>query len=124
MIKPVTTVTVVPNLPASLERLYELAYNLRWSWDHETIALFRRLDRDLWEENHRNPVWRLGRLSQEQINAAAEDEAFIVHLDRVREALDRYMHNTTTTCYAEHYGTLPEKPIIAYFSTDLRLTDC
>ncbi len=124
MIKPVTTVTVVPNLPPSLERLYELAYNLRWSWDHETIALFRRLDRDLWEETGRNPVWMLGRLSQEQINAAAEDEAFMVHLDRVCEALDRYMHNTTTTWYAKHYGTLPEKPIIAYFSTEFGLTEC
>ncbi len=124
MIKPVTTVTVVPNLPPSLERLYELAYNLRWSWDHETIALFRRLDRDLWEETGRNPVWMLGRLSQEQINAAAEDEAFMVHLDRVCEALDRYMHNTTTTWYANHYGTLPEKPIIAYFSTEFGLTEC
>ena len=29
--------------------LRELAYNLRWAWDHDTIELFRRLDSDLWE---------------------------------------------------------------------------
>src|SRR5262245_10153416 len=86
MIKPVTTVTVVPNLPPSLERLRELAYNLRWSWDHETIALFRRLDRDLWDQTGHNPVLMLGRISQQQLNAAAADEAFMAHLDRVCEA--------------------------------------
>ena len=74
MIKPVTTVTVIPNLPQSLERLRELAYNLRWSWDHETIALFRRLDRDLWEASGHNPIWMLGRVSQQQLNDASEDE--------------------------------------------------
>ena len=47
MIRPITTVDVAPNLPAKLERLVELAYNLRWSWDHDTINLFRRLDREL-----------------------------------------------------------------------------
>ena len=35
MVKPVATVHVVPNLPEPLTRLRELAYNLRWSWDHE-----------------------------------------------------------------------------------------
>jgi glycogen phosphorylase len=124
MIKPVTTVTVVPNLPPSLERLRELAYNLRWSWDHETLALFRRLDRDLWEQTGRNPVWMLGLISQQQINAAAEDEAFMAHLDRVCEDLDRYMGNRTTTWYAKQHGSTPETPYIAYFSTEFGLTEC
>jgi glycogen phosphorylase len=123
MVKPVTTVRVVPNLPPSLERLRELAYNLRWSWDHETIALFRRLDRDLWEQTERNPVWMLGLISQHQLSAAASDEAFMAHLDRVCEAFDRYMSNTTTTWYAKHYGQ-PDKPNIAYFSTEFGLTEC
>ncbi len=123
MIKPVTTVTVVPNLPRSLERLRELAYNIRWTWDHETIALFRRLDRDLWEKTNHNPVWLLGRISQEQINAAAADEAFMAHLDRVCESFDRYMNNPNTW-YAKRFGSVPEKPIIAYFSTEFGLTEC
>jgi starch phosphorylase len=124
MVKPVTTVTVVPNLPPSLERLRELAYNLRWSWDHETLALFRRLDRDLWEQTGRNPVWMLGLISQQQLAAAASDEAFMAHLDRVCEAFDRYMMNHTTTWYAKHYGQPPEKPYMAYFSAEFGLTEC
>ena len=47
--KPIHTFNVVSSLPTSLERLRELAYNLRWAWNHETIELFRRLDSDLWE---------------------------------------------------------------------------
>src|SRR6185295_7305720 len=39
-------------------------------------------------------------------------------------ALDRYMHNTTTTWYPKHYGKPPEKPIIAYFSTEFGLAEC
>ncbi|MEW6578017.1 MAG: DUF3417 domain-containing protein, partial [Chloroflexota bacterium] len=71
MVKPVAKVDVRPSLPPSLERLRDLAYNLRWSWDHETIALFRRLDRDLWTETGSNPVWMLGRISQDVLYAAA-----------------------------------------------------
>src|SRR5258708_23286164 len=123
MIKPVTTVTVVPNLPQSLERLRELAYNLRWSWDHETIALFRRLDRDLWEGSAHNPVWMLGRVSQQQLNDASEDEAFMAHLDRVCEALDHYMPNAATW-YVKHYGVPTDRPYFAYFSTEFGLTEC
>jgi glycogen phosphorylase len=45
--RPVRTFHVRPSLPEPLRALEELSYNLRFSWDHETIALFRRLDRDL-----------------------------------------------------------------------------
>ncbi len=124
MIKPIATISVVPNLPPSLERLRELAYNLRWSWDHETIALFRRLDRDLWEHTGRNPVWMLGMINQQRLTEAASDEAFMAHLDRVCEAFDRYMDNVTSTWYANHYGALPEHPSIAYFSAEFGLTEC
>ncbi len=45
--KNVHTYHVVPSIPERLMNLKDLAFNLRWAWDHETIALFRRLDRDL-----------------------------------------------------------------------------
>ncbi|MGD2206383.1 MAG: DUF3417 domain-containing protein, partial [Anaerolineae bacterium] len=58
--RPSYTFRVVPSLPAELERLRELACNLWWSWNHEAIELFRRLDRDLWESTGHNPVLMLG----------------------------------------------------------------
>ena len=73
MVKPVATVHVVPNLPAPLTRLRELAYNLRWSWDHDSIGLFRRMDRDLWETTGHNPVWMLGLIDQRRLEVLCED---------------------------------------------------
>lgn len=49
MMKPVHTFTVVPSLPPAIENLREVAYNLSWCWSHDSIALFRRLDSDLWD---------------------------------------------------------------------------
>src|SRR6185436_6016474 len=51
---PVKTFHVRPAVPERLKALEKLAYNLRWSWDHETINLFRRLDRPLWEASGHN----------------------------------------------------------------------
>ncbi len=123
MVKPVATVEVIPNLPPSLERLRDLAYNLRWSWDHETIALFRRLDRDLWTQTERNPVAMLGLISQETLQAAAQDEAFLAHLDRVCSRFDAYMNPSSKTWFAQHYDEV-DQPIIAYFSMEYGLTEC
>ena len=123
MVKPVATVNVTPNIPPSLERLYDLAYNLRWSWDHETIALFRRLDRELWEQTERNPIWMLGLINQETLQAAAADEAYMANLDRVCAHFDAYMSPDARTWYHRRYGEF-EKPFIAYFSMEYGLTEC
>ncbi|MBZ0276160.1 MAG: alpha-glucan family phosphorylase, partial [Anaerolineae bacterium] len=122
MIKPVARINVVPALPEPLRRLQELAYNLRWAWDHDTIALFRRLDRDLWEATGRNPIWMLGLISQERLNAVCEDPAFMAHLDAVCDSFDAYMSDTNTW-YNTHYGK-GTRPVIAYFSAEFGITEC
>ena len=48
MMRTVHTYHVIPSIPERLVKLQDLAFNLRWTWDHETIALFRRLDQELW----------------------------------------------------------------------------
>ncbi len=121
MVKPVATVSVVPNLPEPLKRLQELAYNLRWAWDQETIALFRRLDRDLWEKTGHNPVWMLGLIEQSRLEASCEDAAFMAHFQRVCDAFDAYM-NPGTTWFDTHYQS-SEKPRIAYFSMEFGITE-
>ncbi len=122
MVKPIATVSVVPKLPKELERLRELAYNLRWSWHHDTINLFRRLDRDLWEQTDHNPVWLLGQIDQRRLEALVEDPAFMTHFNRVCRDFDDYM-NSETTWYARKYGKTAA-PNIAYFSMEFGLTEC
>ncbi len=123
MIKPVATVNVVPDLPKPLERLTELAYNLRWAWDHQTMTLFRRIDNDLWIKTNRNPVWMLGLVSQERLEVVKNDPAFIAHLNRASAGFDEYM-NAENTWYKTQYGKLDKTPTIAYFSMEFGLTEC
>jgi len=122
MVKPVMRINVIPNLPEPLRRLQELAFNMRWAWDHETIDLFRRLDRDLWESTGHNPVWMLGLISQEKLQAASEDPAFMANLSAVCESFDNYMSDKGTW-YKGHYSKL-KRPIIAYFSMEFGITEC
>jgi len=57
--KPIRTFSVVPSLPRSIEGLRKIAFNLRWAWSHESVELFRRSDRDLWETTGHNPVLKM-----------------------------------------------------------------
>jgi starch phosphorylase len=120
MIRPVTTVEVSPKLPPELKPLLDLAYNLRWSWDHESVELFRRLDSELWVRTNYNPVWMLGMVPQSTLDAAAKDTAFLTQLKRVQDGFNDYM-NSTDTWYQRTYGKA-EKPYIAYFSMEFGLT--
>ena len=120
--RPVKTFHVRPALPARLQALEELAYNLRWSWDHETIGLFRRLDRDLWEEAGHNPVLMLGSISQDRLHDAAQDEAFLAHMDRVAADLREYV-GRSSTWYQKAHGP-SSRPLVAYFSMEFGLTEC
>ena len=120
--QPIRTFTIVPSLPAKLEHLRELAYNLWWCWNLEAIDLFRRLDRELWEESGHNPVLMLGTIKQERLEEAAEDDGFLAHLERIAQQYDRYI-NSQNTWYKKAHGA-PGKPCIAYFSAEFGLTDC
>jgi starch phosphorylase len=120
--QPICTFTIVPSLPTKLERLRDLAYNLWWCWNLEAIDLFRRLDRQLWEESGHNPVLMLGTIKQERLEEAAEDDGFLAHLERVYQQFDRYM-KSQNTWYNKTYGA-PGEPCIAYFSAEFGLTEC
>src|SRR5882672_7156812 len=120
--RPVQVFQVVPSLPASLEGLRQLAYNLRWAWDHDTIELFRRLNSDLWESTNHNPIRMLGSIDQAELDAAAKDEAFLTHLDRTLKQLDAYL-TSSSTWFHHTYGN-PAGMLVAYFSAEFGLTEC
>lgn len=119
--RPVRSFTVTPTLPEGLERLGDLVANLRWTWDHGTIALFRRLDADLWEATGHNPVLMLGSIEQERLQAAALDEAFVAHYRGICQSLDDYVAGAATWYAKSH----PERALrVAYFSAEFGLTEC
>jgi glycogen phosphorylase len=120
--KPIRTFTVVPRLPAPLSRLRELALNLHWAWNHDTIELFRRLDSELWETSGHNPVLMLGGIEQRLLEDAAVDDSFITHLERVRHSFDEYV-NEKASWFSRACGAR-ERPLIAYFCAEFGLTEC
>src|SRR3990172_7603071 len=114
--KPIRTFTVTPSLPAPLESLRALAYNLRWAWNHDAIELFRRLDSDLWETTGHNPVRMLGTIDQAKLEAAAADEGFLAHLVRVSQDFGAYLGHASTW-FAKTHGQF-EGPLVAFFSAE------
>ena len=119
--KPIRTFMVAPFLPPPLERQRALVYNLRWAWNHDAIELFR-WDNDLWEQSGHNPVLMLGTIEQATLEAAAADEGFLAHLDRVARDFDAYQASETTWFRKTHGKA--ERPLIAYFSAEFGVTDC
>ena len=111
---------VQPSLPPALESLRYLAYNLHWTWDHETIALMRRLDRDLWEEVNHNPVLLLGTIEQERLRVRTNDEGYLAQLQRVCDSLERYL--TKKTWFYETYDGNRDFRIV-YFSAEFGISE-
>ncbi|HZU68206.1 MAG TPA: alpha-glucan family phosphorylase [Ktedonobacteraceae bacterium] len=113
--------TVFPIMPSRISRLYELAYNLWWSWHPEARALYRKLDPDLWEKVGHNPVHFLSELDPRLLEQAAEDKVYLEHYDSVLEDFDRYMHpRAEETWFSQTYPEYADQTI-AYFSAEFGL---
>ena len=112
---------VIPYLPTGLERLRDLAANLRWSWDGDTQALFARLDRGLWDDTLRNPVRLLGEIRQDKLEFAARDEAFLSHYQRVCDRFDAAMERPA---WYQRVRPDDQDTCIAYFSMEYGITEC
>src|ERR1041384_496040 len=93
--------TVLPHLPDRLHGLQHLAYNVWWCWNHEAVSLFRRIEDDLFNAVENSPVKLLGAVDQSRLEQLLRDDGFLVHMDRVEEALNRYM--TSPTWFQEAY---------------------
>lgn len=119
--QPIRTFNVSPSIPQRLEPLRKLAYNLHFDWNVESKDLFRRLDPDLWESSHHNPVLMLGTISQGRLLEVVEDEGFLAQMDRAARQLEDYLQERTW--YHKQRGQ-KQKECYAYFSAEFGLVDC
>ncbi len=117
----VHTIHVVPALPEKLKRLREIAMDTYWTWNHDAIDLFRRMDQNLWRKVGQNPIRLLSEAGQEKLNWAADDGGFLSHLDRVW--LDFEVYRSERTWYQSHFGDV-EGMKVAYFSAEFGLHEC
>src|SRR5258708_38568350 len=113
--------TVFPIMPSRISRLYELAYNLWWSWHPEARILYSRLDPTLWETVGHNPVRFLSEVEPERLEEAANQDDYLQHYDTVLKDFDAYMHpRANETWFARTYPELTNRTI-AYFSAECGL---
>lgn len=118
------TPPALAKIPDTLRPLVELAYNLWWTWNRDAMALFERLDEDLWRRAKCNPVRVLLEVSPERLDAAANDTDFVRDLG---VCADRFRaHISGPLRASESPSTDPAaRPFkAAYFCAEFGLAEC
>ncbi|GAB6181544.1 glycosyltransferase family 1 protein [Desulfotomaculum defluvii] len=112
------TITVNPTIPARIERLKELSYNLWFSWNAEVMELFRKIDEEKWQALNHNPVKFLLEVKQENLLRVAEDPNYLTLYDKVMADFDSYMKGDSW--YKEKFPDFMDRTV-AYFSAEFGL---
>jgi len=98
------------------ERLWSLARNLWWSWDHDTTGLFRELDPIRWRQLNHNPVSLLGEIPLDKLERRARDLMLHSRINYAYRRQQEYLR-ADRTWGAMHAGVLRPRPV-AYFSAE------
>src|SRR5712675_2391361 len=110
------TYNIVPTLPAALEPLREVGFNVWWTWEPSARRLFRHLDPELWNRTNHNPIRMLQLSRQARLEELATDKTFLRELKQVYDAFQKYLTRKDT--YGKNgVGAVLQKPV-AYFSAE------
>jgi starch phosphorylase len=118
-VRAIRRFTVRPVLPDALAPLGDLVGNLRWSWHHPTMDVFRAVDPELWDSVGHDPVRLLGAAGRARLEELAQDAAFLDMLGAAREDLETYL--TSDRWYHRRAGDDAPRAI-AYFSPEYGIT--
>jgi starch phosphorylase len=105
-------------LAHELRRLYDLAYNLWWTWDTRARRLFAAVDPRTWAL-YRNPVQLLLSFDRSHWHQKLEDEGFMALYHAVLASFDRYLAGESESWWAKHHPDA-DGPI-AYFCMEYGL---
>ncbi len=108
-----------PLLPDRISGLWQLAFNLWWTWHPEAREIFRRLDYPLWRLTSHNPVRMLQTVSHERLKQAAREPAFVALYDAAIAAIGRAV-TTKKSWWDRTFPNLPNRPI-AYLCAEFAL---
>src|SRR5204863_7566503 len=110
------TYNVIPTLPAALEPLREMVFNLWWTWEPSARRLFLHLDPELWNRTNHHPVRMLQLSRQARLVEVAQDKNFLRELKEVHDDFRQYLARQDT--YGKTGpGSAITKPV-AYFSAE------
>src|SRR5689334_15736162 len=100
-------------------QLEELARNLWWSWNPETIRLFRDLDPQLFQSSNHNAFALVHSLPPERMAQMSVDAFLRARVDRAHRELRDYLSFTNTWALT-HAAPLRVRPV-AYLSAEFGL---
>jgi starch phosphorylase len=98
------------------ERLWALARNLWWSWDHDAVSLFRDLDPVRWRQLNQNPVSLLAEFPLAKLESRAAELVLHSRINYAYRRLQEYLQ-ADRTWGTRHAGVLRPSPV-AYFSAE------
>ena len=114
-------ITVRPQLPKRIGKLYDISYNLWWSWNTDFLKLFKQIDIDLWENCQKNPIKFLKLVSQDKLEEICKNEDFLKGYDKIVRDFEDYMC-TKSTWFSKRYPD-NSNDLIAYFSAEYGLDE-
>ena len=100
----------------TVERLWSLARNLAWSWDHEITTIFRELDPVRFRALNHNPILLLSEMSVTTIERRAGELMLHSRINDAYRRMQKYL-NSDRTWGATYAGVLRPRPV-AYFSAE------
>ena len=98
------------------QRLWELAQNVWWSWDHDCVNLFRDLNPVRWRQLNQNPIALLNEMSLIEIERRAAELVLHSRINYVFRRRQEYLR-ADRTWGAANAGILRPRPV-AYFSAE------
>jgi glycogen phosphorylase len=107
---------VTPILPATLEPLREMSFNLWWTWEPSARRLFRHLDPELWDRTNHNPIRMLQLSRQSRLEELSQEKNFLRELKQIFEEFEKYLGRQDT--YGKTGAGSAIKNPIAYFSAE------
>ena len=99
---------VQKNIPKKLESLDRIARNYWWSWNHDAIDLFEKIDPELWKQAGKNAFLFLEKISLQKYIELEKDEVFVNELNQLNNKFNAYIEKRNER----------KSPRIAYFSME------
>jgi starch phosphorylase len=105
--------------PQGMDALTELAMDLRWSWNHSSDELWRRLDPEIWALTH-HPSTVLQTVPRDRLASALADPDFCALLDLLVRG--KRQSSAEPAWFQDRY---PQPPLscVAYFCMEFMLSE-
>jgi starch phosphorylase len=101
------------------EKLWSLARNLWWSWDHDSTGVFHEIAPPRWRQLNQNPISLLSELPLAKLEQRAAELVLHSRINYAYRRHQEYLH-ADRTWGATHAGVLRARPV-AYFSAEFGL---